>query len=164
MRIRFLIRVTVFLTPLIFMSCTEDHITNVTDLETTQGITGRIIPGEAGTVVAAWQGTEIGRTTTDTLGYFSLDNLPAGLYEIRITSPGGAQKVIPDVNVKSGVTTPMGSIRLSDPSWPLYSIYPADGDSSVQPIDALIRIYSHERLDVQSLAQAVVFTPEISGD
>jgi len=148
---------------LLLLSCSEDQITNNTVVEAEQGIVGRVLSAPSGTQVAAWQAAEILSTPVDTGGYFALSGLAPGLYEVRITAPGGIEKRIPDVVVRSAVTTSLGTIVMSVFPWPLLSVTPEDGEIGVQPLDGEISILSEEPLDLSSLSTAVLIDPTVAG-
>ena len=137
--------------------CTGDHITNVTEFPSAQGVTGRIVPGEAGTVVAAWQASEIKRAITDSAGYFAIADLPIGMYDIRIATPAGDTLTVVDIEVRNGATTSLGNVQMNGPRWPLVHVTPRDSAQGVEPLSPRISILSAERIDMLSLSSSVLF-------
>ncbi len=144
-----------------FAGCSEDNITNVAD--TGGVIFGRVIPAAAGIEVAAWQARLIGKTDTDSLGYFTLAGLKAGLYEIRISRPSGIVQVVKDVEVPLAGSKSLGEIQLNL-QWPITNYSPRDGAKGISPTSPVISINSEVALDLNSLNTYAVWNPTLSGE
>lgn len=142
--------------------CTEpDTITN--SIEAPGGaIYGRVSPAEAGTRVSAWQATEVKSTLVDAEGFFTIAELPPGLYTVVALSPSGLRREIPDVAVDRTRSVALGVITLMNVPSPFIAFFPADGDSDVS-LNSLITISSAERIDRTSLSTAVDISPPVEG-
>jgi hypothetical protein len=141
--------------------CDETSI--VAPVTEPQAIVGQVISDEINIEVQAWQAQLIKATMADSAGYFVLDDMPVGIYEIRITTPSGRELSIKSVTVGINQTTSLKEIRLTAPSWPLYAVYPSDSTKGVQPLSSSIRIVSTQPIDLFSLDTAVVFVPAAEG-
>jgi len=128
-----------------------------------QAIVGQIISHEFNIEVSVWQAQLIKGTIADSAGYFKIDDLPVGLYEVRLVTPGGKHLTIRNVSVETNRTTSLKEIRLSPPSWPLVSVYPGDSSLGVHPFLTRITITSTMPISMLSLETAVTFTPTIQG-
>jgi len=142
-------------------SCDETQVTGP-DSEP-QAIVGRIISDESNVEVSAWQAQLVASTVADDSGYFALESLPIGIYEIRIVAPSGKTLNIQGITVAANQTTSLKEIRLTTPTWPLSSVYPRDSAVGVQPLSPNIQIVSTQQLDLVSLAASTSFIPAIDG-
>jgi len=128
-----------------------------------QAIVGRVISTEVNVEVAAWQAQLVRSTVADDSGYFALESMPVGVYEIRIATPSGKTLNIQGVTVAADQTTSLKEIRLDSPSWPFSSVYPRNGAVGVSPLVPSIQILSTQALDLQSLIKATTFAPSLEG-
>jgi hypothetical protein len=143
--------------------CGCDETPTTAPITESQAIVGRVISAEVGIEVAAWQAHLVKSTIADSAGYFVLDGLPVGLFELRLLAPSGKNLVISNVLVEADHTTSLKEIWLSPLSWPLYDVYPHDSTRGVQPLSLYIRIMSTAQLDLLSLPSSVHFVPALQG-
>ncbi|MDD4917314.1 MAG: carboxypeptidase-like regulatory domain-containing protein [candidate division Zixibacteria bacterium] len=141
--------------------CGDETTNNIYNTDTAAGgVFGRVSPPEAGVLVSAWQSEQIASTATDAEGYFTLENLPPGLYEVRFAASDDREKVLGGIAIEGAGFINLGSIILAS-SWPIVSFYPADGDTVV-PAATSLELRSEVELDLSSLDDAVVITPPVS--
>ncbi len=141
----------------------EENITN-NYLESDLGsIIGRVVPAEEGIEVAAWQAIEIKKSYTDDAGYFAITDIEPGLYEIRITTPGGRHRTIIDIKVSSGQTTSLDAVGIDAVPGPLVSFSPCEGCVPKSTYGLYISFTSHVEVDMNSLSSAVEIQPATDG-
>jgi hypothetical protein len=167
MRTFLLIAALASLALVVMPGCSEDHITNNTNpgVPGETGLVGRVIPAEPGIVLALWQAAMIRQVTADDSGYYKMVGMASGMYELRVTSPGGPAKIYYNVVVLAG-TTRTFNINLEDTPLPplFYDVYPGDGATGVSPLDGYIALASRSGLDLTSFDSAVVITPPVAGE
>lgn len=148
---------------LALLTCGCDETPTTAPVDETQGIAGQVISKEADIRVAAWQAHEVKSTIADSAGYFLIDGLPVGVYEVRLATPKAETLTIRNVTVQQDRITSLLEIRMNPPSWPLYDIFPPDSARGIPPLSPDIRIVSTQVLDLASLESSVSFTPPITG-
>lgn len=141
--------------------CDESPVTGP-DTES-QAIVGRVISDEIDVEVSAWQAQLVASTVADDSGYFALEALPIGIYEIHIVAPSGKTLTIHGITVAANETTSLKEIRLTVPTWPLSAVYPRDGAVGIPPLRPNIQIVSTQLLDPASLIASASFEPAIGG-
>ncbi len=150
---------------LILISGCSDKITNVYEsIEVSTGVIyGRVTPYDAGNRVEARLGTFTRMKSCDSLGFFTVDSLNPGQYQLRLYTPLGLTHAVGSAVVESGRATDVGILSAGKLPQPFMYISPSDGDSSVQ-ITSSFFILSESPLQIESLRKGVTFEPSTEGE
>lgn len=165
MHVRFVFFLALLSVIIITLSgCEGDSVTNVENIYThegAQGIIGRVYPAQGGIEVAAWQATEISKTTTDSAGFFEILDLDPGLYDVHFVRQGDTLLTRWNVRIYSNEVTSFGIVELPGVhvvsrqyGYPLNQVPP-------QPEYDLIRYEYGVELDAASAVAAVSIEPPV---
>jgi len=128
---------------------------------TNGAISGRVTPDDPGTIVMTADSVKV--RYTDANGFFILDSLTTGMYNIVIRPVHFSRRELRDVTVASGQVISLGNVELSTYPYPFFQSRPADGEDSVR-IGSSISLLADEPVMLDDLARQAAFTPSWAGD
>jgi hypothetical protein len=123
-------------------------------------VSGRITPADPGTMVMTADSVRV--KYADANGFFVLDSLPSGVYNIVIIPVHFSRREFKEVTVAAGQIVSLGDIRLSNYPHPFFESFPADGEDSVQ-VHTYIMLYAAEPVVIDDLRRLATITPTING-
>jgi hypothetical protein len=153
---------TTFLISLLFSGCTETN--NITNniVNDTGVVAGRVISESESITVSIWLAAEVASTIADAEGYFRIDDVQPGAYEVRVNSTEGFYMKLENIIVEPAKVTSLGDIQLLNLVWPITRIFPADGSRDLRFVSNILFVSSKE-INMSTFDSAVSITPAIAG-
>lgn len=125
-------------------------------------IVGKVKPEGIRAVIELYQGRLIRTTACDSSGFFSLDSLAAGIYNLEIFAQNYGRKVINQLAVHSGQTTTIPDVQLQPYPEQILSFIPVSGATNF-PLTAPIQIQFATLMDHSSVERNFRLTPATQG-
>lgn len=125
-------------------------------------IVGRVIPEGIRAVIELYQGQLIRTTVCDSSGFFSLDSLAPGIYNLEIFAQNHGRQVINQLAVHSGQTTTIPDVQLRPYPEQILSFIPVSGTTNF-PLTAPIQIQFATLMDHSSVERNFRLAPATPG-
>ena len=139
-----------------------DETTIINNYSFTNGaISGRITPDDPGTLVMTRDSVKVRQTGTN--GFFILDSLATGMYDIVITPVHYSRRELRDIPVAAGQIVSLGNLSLSTYPYPFFQSTPTDGADSVR-LSSGISFLADEPVMFDDLMRLATITPFLAGE
>jgi len=125
-------------------------------------IVGLVKPEGIIVQVALLQGTLIQTTFTDSSGYFELDSIAAGIYNVEFSSKNFGRQILTEVIVNPGQVTTIPDIHLKPFPEQITTFTPVNGEQNF-PLTAPIEIQFSTLMDYYSVEHNFYIIPNVSG-
>ncbi len=142
------------------MSCTEEQPYFPQDLP--GKIVGLIKPEGIIAQIDLYQGALIQTTFSDSSGYFELDSVFAGIYNLEFSSKNYGRQILNDVIVYAGQITTTPDIRLKPYPEQIATFLPVNGEQNF-PLTAPIEIQFSTLMDHSSVEADFSLSPGVNG-
>jgi len=154
--------VQLYLSLLVFLliGCTEEQPYAPQDRP--GKIVGRVKPEGIIAQVELYQGTLIQTTFSDSSGYFEMDSVSAGIYNLEIFSKSHGRQVLNGVTVFAGQVTTVADIQLRPYPEQVLTFIPVNGEPSF-PLTAPIQIQFSTLMDYSSVENNFLLDPSVNG-
>ena len=145
---------------LLHLACTEEQ--PFSPQEKPGRIVGKVMPEGIHAIVELYQGRLIRTTACDSSGFFALDSLSAGIYNLEIFAPNYGRQVITQLAVHPGQTTTIANVMLRPYPEQIWTFTPVNGALNF-PLTAPIQIQFATLMDHHSVEQNFTLTPQTEG-
>jgi len=145
---------------LVTLTCTEEQPYSIE--ESYGKITGLIKPSGIIAQVNLLQGKLILTTQTDSTGYFILNNVAVGVYNLEVSAAGFGRQIINEIIVYSHRTTAIQDVYLKPFPEQVAGLNPADGTTS-HPVSYPISIEFTTSMMHATVEANFILIPEVSG-
>jgi hypothetical protein len=125
-------------------------------------IVGLVKPEGIIAQVELYQGTLIQTTFSDSSGYFEMDSVSAGIYNLEIFSKNQGRQILNGVTVYPGQVTTVPDIQLRPYPEQILTFIPVNGEPSF-PLTAPIQIQFSTLMDYSSVENNFFLDPSVSG-
>ena len=142
------------------LSCGDDVTNNYYD-NLAGAIIGNVTPVDVGTITLS--GSQSYSATIDSVGYFRIESIASGVYDITISPSHHSKRRFLKRFVGAGTVIEMRNIPVTTLPYPIYEISPEDGTFEV-PISVFVRIICDEELNVTDLNAKSSFDPPLTGE
>jgi len=154
------IRLLMILLICLTICCTEEQPYSPQDKP--GKIVGLVKPKGTIVQIDLYQGIIIQTAFTDSSGYFELDSVTAGTYNLEFSSKNYGRHVLNEVIVYPGQVTTIPDIHLKPYPEQISTITPANGVQNF-PLTAPIQIQFSTLMNYQSVENSFFLVPEVNG-
>jgi len=146
---------------MLLLGCGDETTINNYYSFTNGAISGRVTPNDPGTMVMTADSVKV--RYTDANGFFILDSLTTGMYNIVIRPVHFSRRELREVTVAAGQVVSLGNVELSTYPYPFFQSRPANGEDSVR-IGSSISLLADGSVMFDDLARLAAITPSLAGD
>lgn len=125
-------------------------------------ITGLVKPGGIEALVELYQGTLIKATAPDSSGFFILDSIFAGIYNLEFSASNYGRQILNEITVNPGQVTTIPDITLKPYPEQISSFIPVPGEQAF-PLTAPIQVQFNALMDHNSVENNFSLTPAVKG-
>ncbi|UCE06873.1 MAG: Ig-like domain-containing protein [bacterium] len=125
-------------------------------------IVGRVKPSGIIVQIDLLQGTLIQTTSTDSSGYFQLDSVAAGIYNLEFSSSNHGHQILNEVIVYPGQVTTVPDVHLKPFPEQITSFTPVNGEQNF-PLMAAIQIHFSTLMEHNSVENNFFLVPNVNG-
>ena len=137
---------------------------NVHILKEPGSIVGYILPLGIEATVELYQGKLVDQVDTDEDGYFYFNDIPPGVYYLKVKASGYGSKRKDRIRVYDGEGYDIGFITLGKLPYPLEYVRPLDGEKNVQKNysgELEITVQFHEQMNYESVKNSISVEPAL---
>ncbi len=145
---------------LVVLNCTEEQPFFPQNLP--GRIVGRVMPLGINAIIELYQGQLIRTTVCDSSGFFALDSLAPGIYNLEIFAQRYGRQVINQLAVHPGQTTTIADVQLQPYPEQILSFIPVNGAKNFS-LAASIQIQFATLMDHHSVERSFTLTPQTTG-
>ena len=155
------IKLFVILSFAILLSCTDDQPLS-TDIKPGD-IVGLVKPIGINAEIDLYQGVLLKTVTTDSSGYFEIDSVTSGIYNLEVHADGYGGVKFNSIVVYSGSVTAIPDVILSKLPEQILAINPSNGSERF-PLDSPIKIDFSTLMNHNSVEDNFFLVPDVKGE
>jgi len=125
-------------------------------------IAGIVKPVKVDALVELYQGTFVRATSPDSSGFFVLDSVFAGIYNLEFTASNFGRQILNEVTVNPGQVTTIPDITLKPYPEQVSSFIPVSGEQNF-PLTAPIQIQFSDLMNHNSIENNFSLAPAVKG-